>query len=359
MVMYFFDEEKADKRFEDVSEVENGSETENEALSEENKACLFISNDRSSVSVRLSGSECYADYKRAAANRDFINACDQAELIPATVTSDGYVCSVRGRVTLKEIVCGEEPLTIRSVWALSNCFKKLLSCAGEYGIDARDFVFDYNAVPVRKIESEYKFIYMPGLRRGRDRTTAGDLIRILFLNVDTENIDATQYEILKESVRKIRCEENLEGFIEDIDDLMKKIEELSEEESIKDKIFNFLKTKTAKNDERPEQFVCCLKGEGLIEDLEMERHVDRRKSISLKIGRDGEWADICVPDLFASRKHAELTVSGSGMVTVENYSMNGISVDGENSGTFFERDLNGTQVRIRITDNCGLVLSCA
>ena len=321
-------------------------------------ASVLISSDRTSVSVRLIGGDCYSDYRKAASDRGFVNACDQAELFPATVTSDGYVCTVRGRATLKEIVCGEDVLTVKAVRGLALCVRKLVSCAKDFGVDPRDFVFDYNAVAVRNLEGDYKFIYLPGLRKVKDRTCAGDLIRILFLNVSTDDIGSAEYEIIKERVKSIRSEEDPEGLINDLDRLTDAIGEGREETSFKDKVFGFLKLRQSKaSGEEEAPLVCRLKGEGVIEGVSIERRIEKDKNVSLKIGRDGDWADIYVPDLFASRKHAELVVSGTGVMSLEDYSMNGISVDGK-AGSFEGMNIRGTEVRIRITGQSGLLLSC-
>lgn len=337
---------------------ENGASREDGA--QQNGAQIMISNDRSSVSIRLTGEGCYACYKKAAQNREFVNACEQAELFPATVTSDGYSCSIRGRVTLKEIVCGDDVLTFRTLRGVAACLQNLITCADDYGVDARDFVYDYNAVMVRHIDSDYKFPYMPGSRFAGDRTTVNDLIKIVFLNIDSESVPEADYELIRDDVRRIRSEENAVEVVEDLERLIARIDGLTPESTFRDKLFSFFRLKPARQDEpEREPLVFNVKGLGEIEDVNFERRVAKDRSICLKIGRDGEWADICVPSLFASRRHAELVISGDGKMSLENCSLNGIYVDGEETDGCIEKPIKGLEVRIQITDNCGIVLSAA
>jgi len=322
---------------------------------------VMISNDRSVTTVRLIGNDCYLSYKRALQERDFLNACDQAEFLPATVTSDGYSCTLRGRVTLKEIVFGDDVPGLRPIRAIVSCLTELIKCAKEYGVDAREFVYDYSAVIVRNIDSDYKFLYMPGLKKVAERTTVNDLVKILFLNTDTDSIPASDYERLRDDVRRIRPEENPDEVIEDLERLIERIDSLTTDVTLKDKLFGFFRQKNARSPEQEKEqlFSCSIRGVGDIEPLQMERQIAKERRIYLRIGRDGDWADILVPSLFASRRHATLVISGDGRIELENFSMNGLAVDGEEVKDVYERDIRGQEVTVKITENCGIVLSAA
>lgn len=336
----------------------DGNRQRTEAESADEHPSVMISSDRYSVSVRLVSKDSYAEYKRAAADRTFIGSCDQAELFPATVTPDGYVCSIRGRATLKEIVSGTDVLGIRALKALAVCLRKLIASAAEHGIDPGDFVYDYNAVMVRNIEADYKFVYMPGLKNVKERTTAGELIRILFLNIDTGDATASDCEKLGDRVRNISPDENSVKMLDSLDLLIETAGEMNSDTTFGEKLLGLLKHRYVKAEagEKAGTLTVSVKGYGGLGDVDLERRVRSGGSLPLKIGRDGEWADIQVPDLFASRKHAEIEINGEGKLSVTDLSMNGLCVDGEKTGPFSDLNVKEKEVRIDITENCGIAV---
>ncbi len=333
----------------------------NQERTEENNSRVYISNDRTLVTIRLTGENSYSEYKQAARNRIFANYCDRAELLPATVTPDGYVCRLRSRATLKEIVCGDEVLDVRGLSALASCLKELIVAAKEYGVDPRDFVYDYNGVEVRRIDADYRFVYMPGLRFAEGRTTVSELLKIYFLNTETEDLSQSDYEAIRNYVTMVRTEESPDDILEDLDRITGKIDELFTDTSFTQKLKSIIGFgKVRQNaDEAPAPVIYVLKGLGGLEGLSLERCVRPSKRLEIRIGRDEEWADIPVPDMFASRRHAELTISGNGQMTVANLSLNGIVVDGEKTKDCISQTVKGTEVVINITDSCGIVLSAA
>ncbi len=343
------------------SEEKNIGERFGETALKEQGNCIMISSDRSSTALRLIGEGCYISYKRALQEKEFLNDCDQAEILPATVTPDGYTCTLRGRATLKETVFGDDVPGLRMLRGIASCLRKLLACAKEHGVDAREFVYDYNAVIVRNVESDYKFLYMPGLKNVQERTTVNDLVKIIFLNIDVESVPASDYELLRDDVRRIRSEENPEETAEDLERLIERIEGLTTDVTLKDKLLGFFKSKGLKPSEceKPKQLVLHVRGIGDVEPLEMERSVAGDKKTCLRIGRDGDWADIRVPSLFASRRHARLVITGDGRMLLEDFSLNGIAVDGEEVKGECEKGIKDREVMIKITENCGIVLSAA
>ena len=66
-------------------------------------ASFQVSYDRTSAVLRLYGKDCYEEYKQAVKEGDLSGFSDRIEILPATVTPDGYMCSARGKATLKEL----------------------------------------------------------------------------------------------------------------------------------------------------------------------------------------------------------------------------------------------------------------
>jgi pSer/pThr/pTyr-binding forkhead associated (FHA) protein len=102
--------------------------------------------------------------------------------------------------------------------------------------------------------------------------------------------------------------------------------------------------------------VVQISGEGLLNGVSVTRQFINDKNNIIRIGRDEGWSDIVVKDMIASRKHAELCFDSSGKMIVSDMSLNGTKVNGIRLN-HCNREYSGKQdVRIMITEQCGVLV---
>lgn len=107
---------------------------------------LSISYDRNNVTVRLYSENSFLYYKDCRKNKSGFLDCDFIGMPIGLVTPNGYYYSVRGRISLKEYVAGEETVSPEMLAALVESIAETLKRAFEFRVDYRDVLFDYNCV---------------------------------------------------------------------------------------------------------------------------------------------------------------------------------------------------------------------
>ncbi|MBP5665173.1 MAG: FHA domain-containing protein [Clostridia bacterium] len=320
-------------------------------------ARIQISYDRSNVVLRLFLKDGFELYKQA--KKEFASGIpgDCLELPQGSVSPGGYTCVIRGKMSLKSLVCGEETVTLKNFDAFLNCVCLLLESGIRKEIEIRDVVFDYNAIFVRNPDSDYRFMYMPGLRYAGNRTSVAELVKVIFLNLNSDLLTATDYNTICALIKTFRQESEAEEIKETVERIRGQIESYLVSVPLRLKLKNVLKFPDKKVKAAPvqkeEKAVAVFSGTDALEGLYSEIEIYRNSPAVFRIGRDDDWSDAKVFDLFASRRHAEVTLDFDGKMRVTNYSVNGTVVNGERLSGEEELVLGDEEAKLYVTRSCG------
>ena len=325
---------------------------------------LKISFDRSSIQVKLVSKNGFSEYK------DFIKKAkklrsDYLEIPPGTVTTDGYYMNVRGKETLKELICGREFFDLRKFSALAESVAGLLeSCReGSDIIDVSNVIFDYNCVFVRDPYAAYQFVYMPGSGKAVNRASAAELVKVAFLNTDVTGLTMSRTEEISGMIKGLHTEKDADILLDELKRLVEFISEIADNESIGKKLLRAIGfgEKKKKEPPRPETAgtapgVVRIKGSGELEDLSFEKTMPAGGFMVIRCGRDEEWGDVFIPNLFVSRRHLQLTFDGEGFAEIVDLSTNGTLVNGERLGEKGVFDAGGDGFTVNVTPDCCFVV---
>lgn len=284
---------------------------------------LFVSYDKSNVTVRLYADNIYNYYKDCRAeNKQFVN-CDFIEMPNGTVTPDGYYYSLRGKKSLKEYICGEGTTDIRMLRDILAALESVSERTTEFNIQLSDIVFDYNCVFLQSTGKGYSFVYMPGASLAKNAPSVGDLVNVVFFNADAEETDAEFYDALKNLVNDVETAQGMSELFAKIKLLRTKIDDyLEANKSFAEKLKKKLQIKADKKYDRKIEVMSNNR-------VLFEKLVKKGEEEKIRIGRDETWADLKIDNAFSSRKHAELLIAKDGSVSVFDYSLNGTFVNGE------------------------------
>ena len=341
------------------TEIKSGSEEVLHTKKDDSgqEARIQISYDRSNVVLRLYMKDSFELYKRA--KKEFASGVpgDCLEMAQGSVAPGGYTCVIHGKLSLKSLVCGEETVTLRNFDAFLNCVCLLLESGIRKEIDIKDVVFDYNAIFVRNPDTEYRFVYLPGLRYAGNRTSIAELVKVIFLNLDTDLLAATDYNTICALIKTLRQESEPEEIKETVERIRGQLESYLVSVPLRLKLKNVLKFPDKKVKAGPvakeEKAVAVIAGVDSLEGLYSEVEIGRNSPAVFRIGRDDSWSDAKVLDLFASRRHAEVTLDFEGNMRVTNFSVNGTVVNGERLSGEEELVLGDEEVKLYVTRTCG------
>ncbi|MBO7503910.1 MAG: FHA domain-containing protein [Clostridia bacterium] len=325
------------------------------------EARLKISFDRGSVQVKLVSENGFSEYK------DFVKRAkklhgENLEIPPGTVATDGYSMSVRGKETLKELICGREYFDLRKFGALCGSLAGLAEFCLENRetVDVSNVIFDYNCVFVRDPNSAYQFVYMPGSGKAVNRANAAELVKVAFLNTDTSGLTIRQNEDLSQIIKGLHTEKDTGILIDELRHLGMLIADILGNEGLGRRLLRAIglgerkRKESVKQESAEPAGVLRIKGSGELQELSFEKTIPSGGNLVVRCGRDEDWGDVYISNLFVSRRHLKLTVDRDGMAEIEDLSTNGTRVNGEplEEGAVF--DTGGEGIVVNVTPDCGL-----
>ncbi len=327
---------------------------------------LSISYDRNSVTVRLYSENVYEYYKECKKKHKLLYSEDYVEMPVGTVTPDGYYYSMRGRQSVKDYVAGEGTLTPEMFLKLLLRTADVADLASNVGVMLSDIVFDYNCVFVQNGGKDFLFIYMPGVSLSADNPSAGMLLGVVFINMDFETLPQDMYSRFRSSVDalayitdpKLFAEsarilaDELQTYLEDNQGLAKRIiRRLSGSSSPKKKE----RTGLASNEDQS-ILTAVVKAENGERMVVLKKIFNNDGQLRIRVGRDAEWADLKLDDIFVSRQHAELLIENGKEVHVKDFSLNGTYIGGEKTTENGVYGFSDGKMQIFVGENCEVEL---
>ncbi len=326
---------------------------------------IYVSCDRKSTTVRLVVQDGFAKYKKELKENGAFFEEGAIESASCSACSNGYCYVVKGRSNLKEYLCEEKEVKPELFIVLLKSVYSILDLCDRYNIPPNRIIYDYRAVFVENNNTEIKFLCMPGAEEAQNLTPCMELVRVFFLHlyevitIDDYKKGETFFELADHNS------------VEDIKKLLLDMEKMmalylcNKNNSLSKKIKQFMNKKTALNPDdavskrlkrKATEPVVQISGEGLLNGVSVTRQFINDKNNIIRIGRDEGWSDIVVKDMIASRKHAELCFDSSGKMIVSDMSLNGTKVNGIRLN-HCNREYSGKQdVRIMITEQCGVLV---
>ena len=246
-------------------------------------------------------------------------------------------------------------------------------------------IFDYSAVFTDKAFSEIKFVYMPGAWTAQKPGCCGELIKIVFLHMYGE-LPAEEYRLMGHAIDTLCVETEYDGLLCGIRNLRLRLQQynLNKKTSFYNKLCELVKKTVAsvregEADEKEDGKIvsrnkkCSDPGESLERCLCTERYVEligeeklegsyvrknfkKERRVFIKIGRDKEWSDLVVNDIFASRRHAELQIDRDGYMSINDMSLNGVGISGDKKSPDNEISIINSDIKIFITENCRVLV---
>lgn len=323
---------------------------------------INISFDRSSVQLKLVSKNGFSEYKDFIKNGRKLHS-EILEVPPGTLTTDGYYMNVRGKETLKELICGREFFDLRKFNALLGSLCRLadLSLANRGNVDFANVVFDYNCIFVRDPYASYQFVYMPGSGKAVNRAGVTELVKVAFLNTDLSGLSVSQTEDLSRMIKGMHGENDLDILADELKNVCEYVSQIETGEGFGKKLLRVIgltdrkKKDFSKTSPAPvtSAGTIVIKGKEELEDLSIEREMSAEENVVIRCGRDNEWGDVCIPNVFVSRKHLQLTFDREGVAEIVDMSSNGTTVNGERleGKAFF--DTAGDGIAVGLTPDCG------
>lgn len=326
---------------------------------------IYVSCDRKSTTVRLIVQDGFARYKKELKDNGAFFEESAIETASCSSCSNGYYYVVKGRNNLKEYLCEELDVKPELFIVLLKSVCEILDLCARYKIPPNLIIYDYRAVFVENNNTEIKFLSMPGAEDVQSLAPCVDLVKVFFLHL-YEFFSADDYK-----KGEMFLETTDFTSIPDIKKLLSNMENMTvpylsnKNNSLSNKIKQFINRKRAINQDNPESKIVTLSartpavqicGEGILAGLSVTRQSLDEKNNIIRIGRDEGWSDIVVKDMTASRKHAELSFDSSGKMIVSDMSLNGTKVNGVQLKRC-KHECSGKQdVRIMITEQCGVLV---
>lgn len=342
------------------------------------KTALYISNDRGLCTAKLIRKDGFSLYKEALKEKQGFFESGFLASASFTAAPDGYCCAVKGGYSVKDYLgSGEEP-DLPALGRLAEALEALLHRCAEWNISPYDILYDYRAVFTDAGFLDFKFIYMPGAAASQSAASCGELIRILFLNL-YDVLPEKEYQSLGDLVESLAGAKEPEEILR----LLREIQQYRAQygknrrenaaEKLRGWIRRYAQNEThagnakrdgARDAERKDppgketlpaaDGVLILQGERKLRDFYLEKTVSGGKGATVKIGRDRDWADICVEDMMVSRHHAEICAEAGDGIRIRDMSLNGTVAD---DVPFRNREIvkkADTDIKIYITEDCAV-----
>lgn len=283
---------------------------------------LFISFDRGSVTLKLVTGDGFEKYKAYRKSGIFDRGVEPLELPHGVVTPDGYFYNIKGKISMKELILGEDYLGVK---VLDNLLLEMLEAEKQcvkLGINRKDVIYDYTSVFVTNFGG-FSFVVMPGAGPS-NKSTRKDLMLTVFLNLSNDNISDYAISNIREMICNIEEDTGVEVLEEKINELRKVLSVYMEEESLFERLISLLKKKKQKISEylpkmkKREMMTkhMTIRGEDRLQDLLIEKTIEKNHFVKLVVGREYGAVDIFVKNLFVGKKHAKIWIFYSGLVFV-------------------------------------------
>jgi len=324
----------------------------------ENEGKLVVSYDRNSVTIRLYATGIFDYYKDCRKEKSGFYNCDCLEMPSGTVTPDGYVYQVRGRVSLKDYICGESNVTIPIFISLLRTLAIIAERADRYRAQMEDCIFDYNCVFLKNGLTGFSLIYMPGAALCSGTSTAGDLVNLVFLNVDMGDVKAEDVKVVSEKIEALKFVSGPVALAENLTEIAEIMEKLYSQSQGFSARFKRKIGKKKENNENGDladnsqdtiQMATLIISSAEDEDnVVFQKTYPMQEGAVVKIGRDDSWADLNIKSIFVSRKHAELYITDDGNLSAKDFSLNGTYVNGVKADAEMQFRISENQAKVSI-----------
>ncbi len=279
--------------------------------------------------------------------------------LPGEVTKDseGYSFYIRRKISLKEYLkaeCVDKEMIYCVVYSL----QKLWNISQTEKLSFYNFLFDYDAV-FPSDSSVMEFVYLPGAKLNKENNSVKDLL--LFLLMHCSESDKINTEYLREIVGKIELWENSGGDFPEIafDPAKLKVKFLQWKNMFLSTIGVFaiaalMMVTSQKVYVWPVWVTLSLilifytsplnKRKVCVERVCYLYKGPEFNNSELTVGRDIDWADFYIKNLFVSRRHAVLVHKGNNLTVRDLFSVNGTFVDGNKIKPGEEADIFPGQI---------------
>jgi len=320
---------------------------------------LNISFDRGLVLLRIFSNEAYDEYKKLKNTGLFEKGTEPLELPHGIVTPDGYFYSIKGKMSLKEILCGEEYISVKILDELLVSITEAFSQSEKLNIDRRDIVYDYATVFYQNFGG-FSFVIMPGVSKCDNLSTCKDLIKTVFLNLSVESISELAIKNMREIIDGMNESGDVSELCEKINNLRLLLSSYMEEETLSDKIIKIVKSKNLFNFDiqkklhKKEKTICVdIEGTENLTGIKLTKEITKSFGMpyEISVGRDKDSSQIRIPSLFAGRNHAIISICYDGKVFVKALSKIEPQVMGKN--------IKEGEVKITFFEGYGVKVRCA